>query len=148
MTKPASELTLREISGCEGTGRKWIAGHIRPICPVCHAGPASLKVRAPRRYKGSFSGHVPAHPNMVVFSGRVDAEAWRAAHPEYALSPAQLAAYNQMLRRGSSVLGKYTDVNLNTVHAGSARALVKAGLAERFDGPEGPWVKVKAVEQS
>lgn len=147
-TKPASELTLAEIRGCEGIGRKWMPGMGRAICPVCHAGPGTLKVKAPRRYKGTFSGQVPPHPNMVIFSGLADPEAWRAVHPEYKLTPAQLAAYNQMLRRGSSALGKYTDVDLNTVHTGSARVLVKVGLAERFHGPDGPWVKVKAVAQS
>jgi hypothetical protein len=65
---------------CAGTGRPWtyLGGKIRPgpCCPVCDATPATLRVPEPER-RGNATDAVPEHPNMVVWSGRVDVVRWR-----------------------------------------------------------------------
>lgn len=56
---------------CEGSGRPWVRPRRdRPMCPVCDAGPATLRVP-------DDEPAVPDHPNMVVWSGRVDVVTWR-----------------------------------------------------------------------
>ena len=63
---------------CKGSGQPW--RQLRPglgprqICPVCDAGPATLRVPDPGPGEDPL---VPAHPNMVVWSGRADVAQWR-----------------------------------------------------------------------
>lgn len=57
-------------SPCKGSGQPWERLLGRHICPECNAGPATLRVPDDEPC-------VPVHPDMVIWSGRVDVTAWR-----------------------------------------------------------------------
>ena len=59
-------------------------------------------------------------------------------------------AQNQVLavvdHNGASGLSATTRANLNTVHAGAARALVRAGVLVEFNGPDCSMVRRPSAE--
>ena len=61
---------------CDGTRQPWLAGvaRIPAMCPVCNATPRMLRVPGPGPGEDPL---VPSHPDMVVWSGRVDINLWR-----------------------------------------------------------------------
>jgi len=62
------KMNPRDAKPCEGSGRPWDRRRSRiMMCPVCDAGPATLRVP-------DDEPAVPDHPNMVVW---LDVVAWR-----------------------------------------------------------------------
>lgn len=61
------------------------------------------------------------------------------------LTAGQVAVLAVVDKHGASTLSTRTRENTNTVHAGSARSLVKAGELEEYAGPDGPMVRRPVV---
>lgn len=66
---------------------------------------------------------------------------------ERSLTAAQIAVLAVVDAHGASGVGTRTRDNMNVVHAGAARALVRAGVLTEFAGPDGPMVR-RAADKS
>lgn len=74
----ASDVPIEQIKPCRGSGLPWdiirsLSRGTPKACPECDAGPATLRVP-------DDEPKVPDHPNIVVWSGRVDVVRWRQIH--------------------------------------------------------------------
>lgn len=56
-------------------------------------------------------------------------------------TPAQARVLEIVDKRGAAFVGAQNQMSTNTVHAGAARALVRAGWLEEFMGPDGQFVQ-------